>query len=241
MESLVKYTLLSDLHLDFPQGSIPYDQFEENIIIAGDTTNGLGCLKFFDKLKRKGFNVFAIDGNHEHYSNVGKNRTIESTISRFREDYPNIYKFGEVPVIGVNGWYSVSNGNSWFNYMNDGRHCIGGYPDFAAVQMRKHAYDDYLFLHRYLSNSTEKCIVVTHTAPSIDTLDPKFEGYPSNEYYYNPNMMKIIENHKDKIHVWNHGHTHAFADKNVNGVRVICNPRGYPGENPNWQPITVEI
>ena len=26
------------------------------------------------------------------------------------------------------------------------------------------------------------------------------------------------------------------------GVRVVCNPRGYPGENPNWKPqsITVE-
>ena len=43
------------------------------------------------------------------------------------------------------------------------------------------------------------------------------------------------------ILVWNHGHSHAPADKIVDGVRTICNPRGYPGENPLWKPLTIEV
>lgn len=27
----------------------------------------------------------------------------------------------------------------------------------------------------------------------------------------------------------------------VDGVRVVCNPRGYPNENPDWRPRTIEF
>ena len=30
--------------------------------------------------------------------------------------------------------------------------------------------------------------------------------------------------------LWIHGHTHTFFDYVVSGTRVVCNPRGYPGE-----------
>jgi predicted phosphodiesterase len=34
--------------------------------------------------------------------------------------------------------------------------------------------------------------------------------------------------------LWIHGHTHDPFDYEINGTRVICNPRGYPGENASW-------
>lgn len=237
----MKYTLISDLHLDFPQKKVPYDKFEKNVIIAGDTTNNLDCLRFFDKLTRKGFNVFAIDGNHEHYSNVKKQIDIEHTTEAFRNRYPNEARFDNIPIIGTNGWYQVSNAVNWFSYMTDPSLCIGGYPELAAAEMNKLAYNSYKYLDDVLAKATEKHIVVTHTSPCVETLDKKFEGHYSNEWFYNRLMYKILENHADKILVWNHGHTHAFADEVVNGVRVICNPRGYPNENPEWEPFTVEV
>ena len=27
----------------------------------------------------------------------------------------------------------------------------------------------------------------------------------------------------------------------VHGVRVVCNPRGYPRENPGWKPKTFKV
>lgn len=238
----MKYSLISDLHLDFAQNRVPYELLEENVIIAGDTSNGLECLKFFEKLRKKGFNVFTIDGNHEHYSNVNKGRTINQTTERFRENNPNVSSFDGVPIIGVNGWYQVSNGNNWFSSMNDGHFTIGGRDvELASAIMNNFCYDNYIFLRDKLENATEKHIVVTHTAPCVETLDPKYDGHYSNEYYYNRYMYDLLENYSDKIAIWNHGHTHAFADKEVKGVRVVCNPRGYPDENPSWKPFTIEI
>lgn len=37
------------------------------------------------------------------------------------------------------------------------------------------------------------------------------------------------------------GHTHFAGDKDINGVRCICNPKGYPGENPAWKPLKVTV
>lgn len=237
----MKYSLISDMHLDFPQQKTPYDELEQNVIVAGDTANGLLGLKFLQKLRNKGFNVFAVDGNHEHYGNVSKGRTIEQTTERFREDNPNLGELDGIPVIGTNGWYQVSNGGNWFGYMNDGPNCIGGYPDLAAATINEFAYEAYSFLDKTLEKLNTPCIVVTHTAPCVETLDPRFEGHYSNEWYYNGLMYKVLEKHSEKILVWNHGHTHAKAEATVNGVKVVCNPRGYPCENPNWKPLTIEI
>ena len=42
--------------------------------------------------------------------------------------------------------------------------------------------------------------------------------------------------------LWIHGHTHTFFDYRAGGARVICNPRGYPGEATGFRPdLIVDI
>jgi Icc-related predicted phosphoesterase len=36
--------------------------------------------------------------------------------------------------------------------------------------------------------------------------------------------------------LWLHGHIHANRDYQVGSTRVVCNPRGYPGENADFDP-----
>jgi len=48
----MKFTLISDMHVDFPQNKTPYEQFEETVVVAGDTSNGLEGLKFLNSLFR---------------------------------------------------------------------------------------------------------------------------------------------------------------------------------------------
>ena len=234
-----KFSLISDMHVDHPQPKTPYDKFEQNIIVAGDTSNGLLGLKFLNKLKNKGFGVFAIDGNHEHYSNLSQGRYQHDTQATFFEqlDQGAVLTWPSgARIIGCNGWYPVTDEQMWQDYMNDSKNsCL------SAAQANKLAEDHATFVDSMIAQYDGKVIVVTHTAPCEDTLDETYFGYFSNEWYWNPHMYQVLKAHADKILVWCHGHTHAPNDKIVEGVRVVCNPRGYPGENPTWSPKTIEV
>ena len=233
----MKYSLISDMHVDHPQPKTPYDQLEELVVVAGDTANGLLGLKFIQKLKNKGHKVFAVDGNHEHYANDSQGRTIGSTEDAFYFgiNQRNKEVIDGVTFLGVNGWYHVTDEPLWLSYMNDGRFA----GDAATVNMNAGIHASWL--HNELEKLEGKAVVVTHTAPCVDTLHSAFAGHYSNDWYWNPFMLEVLQKFSDKILVWNHGHTHASNDKIIHGVRVVCNPRGYPGENPNWKPLTVEV
>lgn len=236
---MFKFSLLSDLHLDMGHtAGIHTSQLEEWVIVAGDTSNGLGGLKTLEKLRRKGHKVFAVPGNHESYANSSKGRTIKETEQRFIDHgFPtHVAIRDDFHIIGANGWYNVSDEPFWQMCMNDSKWCAA-----SARDVNEQAYNHANLIKGYLETLPGRFIVVTHTAPTMATLDPKYAGHPSNEFYWNPYMGEILREHADKIVVWNHGHTHAPADVNIFGVRVVCNPRGYPHENPNWKPVTIEI
>ena len=236
----MKFSLISDMHVDFPQEKTPYDKPENTVVVAGDTGNGLVGLKFLQKMRNKGFEVFACDGNHEHYSNIFSGRDVEETSARFREEYPSVNQLSDgTPIILRNGWYQVSDQTAWQHWMNDSFRC-----NVEAKEMNIRAFREAEFIRQELQRWREfqyEGVVVTHTAPCMDTLNPEFEGSFSNEWYWNPAMEELLKEFSDQIKVWCHGHTHAKNEAVVHGVRVICNPRGYPGENPDWEPMTVEL
>lgn len=231
------YSLASDLHYDFPQHKIR-DWPNHQIIVAGDCGNGLVGIKPLNKLKNKGHKVFAVDGNHEHYANISQGRTILETEVAFYDglDQEQVVTLENgLTIIGLNGWYVVQNEAAWLAYMNDGR-CVG-----RASEVNQNAHDDALMLDETLNVINGPAIIVTHTAPTQHTLNPRFAGHYSNEWYWNPMLGEVMRKHRDKILAWNHGHTHAAADEIVDGVRVTCNPRGYPGENPGWSPKEITV
>lgn len=235
----MKFSLISDMHVDFPQPKTPYDLLEKIVVVAGDTSNGLEGLKFLQKLRNKGFDVKAVDGNHEHYRNASQGRTEKETTARFREEHPRYSEIGEVSFILANGWYQVEHEALWQSRMNDSR--MGA---LTAEKVNELAYYDYASIRERLESVKgfqRKAVVVTHTAPCIETLNPAYEGEYSNYWYHNPMMRSLLSEFSNEILVWCHGHTHAPNDQVVEGVRVVCNPRGYPGENPDWRPLTVEV
>jgi len=231
----MKYSLVSDMHLDFPQPKTP--PLEEMVIIAGDCGNGLIGLKWINNLKRKGHKVFAVDGNHEHYANASQGRSWKQTTQDFYDgvEHHHIHDVSEdLRIIGQNGWYLVEDEDHWRAYMNDAK-CGMLTKEFVNAAAEAQA----IFIEFGLKTAKGKVIVVTHTAPCYESLDPRYEGSSGNPYYVNPLMTPLLAKYADKIHVWHHGHTHAAVDVVKDGVRIITNPRGYPGENPSWQPLVL--
>jgi hypothetical protein len=47
-------------------------------------------------------------------------------------------------------------------------------------------------------------------------------------------MDAFIETHNQKIASWIYGHTHTPNSTTIHGVPMLCNPIGYPNENP-WR------
>lgn len=237
----MKFTLVSDLHCDFPQPKTPPIE-TELVVVAGDTSNGLSGLKMLNKWKRKGHDVFAIPGNHEHYSNVTQGRTYRETDDQFfagLDDQPSHRQLtDDLYLIGANGWYEVEDERHWHGYMNDGR-----YSGITASQMNRlaDAHADFVDVRLELMPKRCQAIVVTHTAPCEQSLDPRYAGSDGNVYYWNPLMGKVLERHADRIAIWCHGHTHAAVDVIYKGVRIVTNPRGYPGEVKDWKPLILEV
>lgn len=67
-----------------------------------------------------------------------------------------------------------------------------------------------------------KTVVVTHHLPSNQSVSERFrDGLLSACFASN------LDHLFGKADLWIHGHTHDNFDYEVNGTRVICNPRGY--------------
>lgn len=236
-----RHCLVSDLHLDHPHPKTPPFE-EEFIIVAGDTGNGLIGLKYLNKLKRRGHVIFAVDGNHEHYCNESQGRTLNETEVDFYEGL-NQERVLDLPehklkIVGCNGWYEVRDEEHWLGYMNDGR-----FGNTSAKEVTEKAFTQANFLYDTIHEmpSDYRAIVVTHTSPHPMSLDPRYIGSHGNQYFFNPYMERVLFGVGKRIAVWYHGHTHRGMDQVIHGVRIVTNPRGYPGENPRWKPKVMEI
>lgn len=70
--------------------------------------------------------------------------------------------------------------------------------------------------------------------PSYHLIDPKYRGGAAEGYnqWFASNLDWLLEKQKEKIRYWFYGHTHSPKESLLEGVLLLCNPIGYPGENP---------
>ena len=68
-----------------------------------------------------------------------------------------------------------------------------------------------------------KTVVVTHHAPSPRSIEPKFSSDPMSPAYAS-DLESLMG---PSVQLWVHGHMHVGFDYDVNGTRILCNPRGY--------------
>ena len=114
--------------------------------------------------------------------------------------------------------------------------------DFRAIRLsplyRRFRPSDAASLHRasvaWLGSewvrSELPTVVVSHHAPSARSLDPRFGDDPVNAGFASA-LEPLIESLQPAA--WIHGHVHRAIDYRLGSTRVVCNPRGYPGEFDN--------
>jgi calcineurin-like phosphoesterase family protein len=108
------------------------------------------------------------------------------------------------------------------------------------------AADDSVALHdahrawltsRLVAHFPGPTVVVTHHPPHPGSIAPKFATHPLN-----PAFVSNLEDLMGRARLWIHGHTHFALDYTVRGTRVVCNARGYPGEDTAFVPdLVVEV
>jgi UDP-2,3-diacylglucosamine pyrophosphatase LpxH len=79
------------------------------------------------------------------------------------------------------------------------------------------------FIEKEIANYDGKKVVVTHHAPSAQSVHAVYKSRDLDNYLYYSDLDHLVE----QVDLWCHGHTHRCFDYNIGKGRVVCNPRGY--------------
>ena len=245
----MKLHILSDLHLEFADFQ-PQPTGADVVILAGDTYPGAKGVQWaaatFPHTP-----VLYILGNHEYYGYTLPKLVAElkaaaqgTNVHVLEND---VVVFDDVAFWGCTLWTDFK--------------LFGGDPTITAMVVER-ALSDYQRIRVSLGDgklrarntaalhaqsvewlkqqnllNREKRVIITHHAPSRKSVPARFDrdivsaGFASN-------LDELVAT--SGAAVWIHGHIHQCQDYKLGSTRVICNPRGYPGEvTGNFQPALV--
>jgi predicted phosphodiesterase len=226
----MKFGIFSDLHLEFAPWDFTPDP-EVFYLNAGDTHPDwmVRDQLHVGVLKNK---VFYVKGNHDYYGSSFRDADLDFNESIWVEN-PN---GGTLKIAGATLWTDVTPVRWWDfkEYMMDARYIKGMNYDRYSRTHDTHKH--------YLFNENAD-IWVIHHLPSYQSVHEEYRNSNGNDFFATEMAPWILDMKKPpKLIV--HGHTHKACDYMIGPTRVICHPRGYPGENEwfiNYQPLIVEI
>ena len=242
--------LYSDIHLEFG----PFDPTEGEVcVLAGDICTAEDSdnplyESFWRRIGQRFDKVFYVMGNHEHY-----HHDFEETVGVLRSLIPNnttllnneAVEYNGVNFIGTTMWSDFKGGkrdemDRAMLSMNDYQCIRVGDRNLSPYDVL-YTFDEAIaFLNNALHDSSGKKVVITHHAPSYQSLNKNYGT--SNPGVYASDLSHLIEYHSPEI--WAHGHIHESNDYMIGRTRIVSNPRGYYDYevNPNFNPFfTFEV
>lgn len=252
----------SDLHLEFGKATVPdlpspnaYDL----VILAGDVHRGArGCDWALSTFPGK--DIIYVPGNHEHYGydynlSCAAMKAMEALDSRLRVLLRETVVIDGVRFVGATLWSECRLPGVQDAFMYD-RYIERSISDFNVIKLSRGPYApnrdwsvddcrttfnaDKNFLDHELKHvHAGPTVVVTHFLPSRSCIAPKYENSPLNGYFAS-DCDDVIWSYKPDA--WIYGHTHDASEQlHESGVRLYCNPFGYPNENAerSWKIIEV--
>lgn len=249
--------IVSDIHLELGRDRVDLIPCAEVLALCGDigapAEDSYKRLLAWASANYKW--VFVIAGNHEFYNSSRAMCEIKEQISAVAVALPNVtflnnestvvkYNNGKVRIFGSTLWSDVTmNSHLVGYYMNDYSRIrkkvypLGG-TDYIRTKV-KPADTTGLFhaavfaLKKSIQESTSDetpLVVLTHHLPSYSLIHEDFTRGELSDLNcaYASDLDNLI---RDPVVLWAHGHSHRCNDTRINGVRVVSNPMGYPGED----------
>ena len=231
--------VLSDLHLEFAPFRLPKVD-SDVVVLAGDVHTGRNALSWI-RATFPNKPVIYVLGNHEFYGHKIPTLTHElrdltkgTNIHVLENDQLDL---GEIVFLGA---------TLWTDFKLDGDVILAGVAavtniaDFQQIRMvpsgepfrppdarRLHAESMQWLVEQTAALRGRKVVVVTHSAPSPQSIPPRYRNSPLNPAFAS-NLEPFIK--ASSVSLWIHGHIHETADYEVGSTRIVANPRGYPGE-----------
>ena len=231
------FDLTSDIHTDINKAWI-WKANSPVLVIAGDINNDHTKVgPELEAIASRYKNVLLVLGNHDYYSTRRYGDTMDEATRYIIDTLPEncilldpmtnqSVLIDGVRFVGCNGWYDLKECSyqRWQANMNDARLINWGKDE--PKMLAEHSAR---WLEDGINKCSEKLVVITHVAPSAETIDTtRYGDTPLNWAYVNTNMTPLLEKYKERIIHWCYGHNHCPADFiSKEGVHLVSEPRGY--------------
>lgn len=243
----MKIFVASDLHMEF--GSYDYALPNADVyVFAGDIHTETQALEWFENLNLDKPIIY-ITGNHEYYSasksQIKKKKAkskdeIDFALKQHNLKNLHVLQNDSVVIDGVKFfgstfWTDINNNDPTLLFMlkktlNDFVYIL----DDKTSGSPPKTWDTNNFcsenaiarvcLHEDLKDWQGKSVVITHHAPSFQSLDGKIVD-DTNYLYANTRIENWIADIKPTV--WIHGHTHHCVDYMLDQTRIVSNQHGY--------------
>jgi predicted phosphodiesterase len=257
----MKIALGSDLHLEFGALELHNTEAADVLVLSGDICvakhlNGVHhhdsrYRKFFKECCERFSKVVYVLGNHEHYA-----YDIQQTLTHLKQElvYDNLYILENETVdildytfIGATVWtnmneedsltlYHVDSMMTDFRTINNSARTVNEWGKPArltpedTVDFHKRSLD---YINHVTGGAIDKnYVVVGHHCPSFKSVHPKYAHDKIMNGAFASDLDDFIA-YRPQIKLWTHGHTHEPFDYMIGTTRVVCNPRGYSGREPD--------
>jgi len=234
----LKLHVVSDLHLS-QAGMVLPETDADLIVLAGDIARPREAVAWATSLGKP---ALYVPGNHEFYGGSLEGRLAElralceGTPVRLLHDEELV--IGDVRILGSTLWTAfrlptlpereaaVRAATSFMRdfariRLREGDEALLRSDDCAALFARHSQW----LRERLARPHPGPTVVISHHAPSMRSIHPRFAGSPVNLCF-----VSDAEELLQGVDLWVHGHTHDSFDYRVGPTRVVCNPRGYVRE-----------
>jgi Icc-related predicted phosphoesterase len=259
---MTKLWILSDLHLEFADLPWPVVAPDADAcVVAGDVLPGCReAVRWLGENIAPLMPVVYVAGNHEFYGDFIADGRKAGAVEA--ELWPDVHFLENdfalidgVRFVGATLWTDFAlraeraSDIAWSE-----RAAEGLMADYRAILGRSskdphclraghtadmHAYSR-VYIEQVLSVPFDgPTVVVSHHAPHPGSIAPEFRDSGLNPAFVS-DLTEVIDRYEPGL--WVHGHVHTAFDYRVGETRVVCNPRGYPGERNDWNSmLTVEV